>query len=62
MKREAEKGCMFNDNCTAEVSLHLMVLFITFIAFNAVEIGTPLLLKWKAELEQDSETKSDLET
>ena len=62
VKEKTEEGCFFDGDCTAELSLHLFVLFITFICFNAVEIGAPLILKWKAEAEQDSAEKSELET
>ena len=60
--KESAEGCFFEGNCTAELNMHLFVLFIIFIAFNAIEIGSPLILKWKADAEQVGEYKSVLET
>ena len=37
--KEQVEGCFFENNFTAELSLHLPVIFISFIAFNAVEIA-----------------------
>ena len=44
-KEKTDEGFFFPGDCTAELSLHLFVLFITFICFNAVEIEAPLILK-----------------
>ena len=60
--KEFSEGCFFQGNCTAELTLHLFVLFIIFIGFNVIEIGSPLILKWKADAEQVGEYKSVLET
>lgn len=49
--KEHNEGCFHENDCMAEVSLHLLVLLVVFIAFNAIEIGSPLIIKWKADAE-----------
>lgn len=51
-----------SDSIVQDVMLHLFVLLLSFICFNAVEIGAPIIIKWKAQAEQESDEKTELET